>query len=86
VGQAGSAISWIKAWNPGARTYAQLNSHVGRNLVPPSAASERETGLESLLRVRVSAPSASPTRLQLGHCPHTALYIAVGLWPSSLAP
>ena len=52
----------------GTRTCAQLHSHVRRTLVPPSAASGRETGSESLLRVGVITPSAPPTRLQLGHC------------------
>jgi hypothetical protein len=36
------------------------HSRVGRTLVPPSAASGRGTGLESLLRARVSTPSAPP--------------------------
>ena len=39
--------------------------HVGRALVPHSAASGPETGLESLLQVRLSTPSAQPARLQL---------------------
>jgi hypothetical protein len=52
----------------GARTCTQLHSHAGRTLVPPSAASGRETGLEGCEQVRVSTPSALPTRLQLGHC------------------
>ena len=42
----------------GTRTCAQLHSDTGRTLVPPSAASGRETGLESLLWARVSTPSA----------------------------
>jgi hypothetical protein len=48
----------------GTRTCTQFHSHVRRTLIPPSAASGRETGLESLLRVGVSTPPAPPTRAQ----------------------
>jgi hypothetical protein len=59
----------------GTRTCTQFHSHVERTIFPPSAASGRETGLESLLRVGVSTPSAPPTRLQLGHClPHGMIH------------
>jgi hypothetical protein len=44
-------------------TCAQLHSHAGRTLVYPSAVWGRETGLESKSRVRVSTPSAPPSRL-----------------------
>jgi hypothetical protein len=45
---------YLPALIHGTRTCAQLHSDTGRTLVPHSAASGRETGLESLLRARVS--------------------------------
>jgi hypothetical protein len=54
---ASESITW--------HTRARLHSHVGCILVPPFAAPRGETGLGSMLRVRVSTPSAPP---QLSHC------------------
>jgi hypothetical protein len=47
----------LPCWIHGTRTCAQLHSQMGRTLVPPSAASGRETGP---VRVDVSTPSAPP--------------------------
>jgi hypothetical protein len=46
------------SWHAHMCTAPQVQQHVGRTLVPPSAVLGRETGLKSLLRARVSALSA----------------------------